>query len=48
MFVGNLDQISRHLPDLQAGLGALTRIRSLLAAEPEPTGGRPVPEGCWT
>jgi ABC-type multidrug transport system fused ATPase/permease subunit len=45
MFVGNLDQISRHLPDLQAGLGALSRIRGLLAAEPEPTGGLPVPEG---
>jgi ABC-type multidrug transport system fused ATPase/permease subunit len=45
MFVGNLDQISRHLPELQAGLGALTRIRMLLAAEPEPTGGRPVPDG---
>jgi len=45
MFVGNLDQLSRHLPDLQAGLGALTRVRSLLAAEPEPTGGRPVPSG---
>ena len=45
MFVGSLDQISRHLPDLQAGLGALARIRSLLAAEPEPTGGRAVPTG---
>jgi ATP-binding cassette subfamily B protein len=45
MFVGNLDQIARHLPELQAGLGALTRIRMLLAAEPEPTGGLPVPDG---
>ncbi|MCW2681430.1 MAG: transporter [Frankiales bacterium] len=45
MFVGNLDQISRHLPELQAGLGALARIRMLLAAEPEPTGGLPVPDG---
>jgi ATP-binding cassette subfamily B protein len=45
MFVGNLDQISRHLPELQAGLGALTRIRMLLAAEPEPTGGHAVPAG---
>ena len=45
MFVGNLDQISRHLPELQAGLGALTRVRMMLAAEPEPTGGLPVPDG---
>ncbi|MBW3648096.1 MAG: ABC transporter ATP-binding protein/permease, partial [Actinobacteria bacterium] len=44
-FVGQLDQISRHLPDLQAGLGALTRLRSMLAVEPEPTGGLPVPGG---
>ncbi|MCW2776882.1 MAG: msbA 1, partial [Frankiales bacterium] len=39
-FVGQIDQISRHLPDLQAGLGALTRLRAMLEAEPEPTGGR--------
>lgn len=45
MFVGNLDQISRHLPELQAGLGALTRVRMMLAADPEPTGGRPLPDG---
>jgi ABC-type multidrug transport system fused ATPase/permease subunit len=44
-FVGQLDQIARHLPDLQAGLGALTRLRSMLEAEPEPVGGRPVPTG---
>ena len=45
MFVGNLDQISRHMPELQAGLGALTRVRMMLRAEPEPVGGRPLPEG---
>jgi ABC-type multidrug transport system fused ATPase/permease subunit len=44
-FVGQIDQISRHLPDLQAGLGALTRLRSMLDAAPEPLGGRPVPAG---
>jgi ATP-binding cassette subfamily B protein len=44
-FVGELDRIARHLPELQAGLGALTRLRSLLSAEPEPVGGRPVPAG---
>ncbi|TAL16137.1 MAG: ATP-binding cassette domain-containing protein [Frankiales bacterium] len=45
MFVGNLDQISRHMPELQAGLGALTRVRMLLRAAPEPAGGAPLPEG---
>ncbi|GAC1439484.1 MAG: ATP-binding cassette domain-containing protein [Mycobacteriales bacterium] len=44
-FVGQIDQISRHLPDLQAGLGALTRLRAMLEAEPEPVGGLPVPAG---
>src|SRR3954469_4794339 len=44
-FVGQIDQIARHLPDLQAGLGALTRLRSMLEAEPEPVGGLPVPTG---
>src|SRR4051812_22324990 len=44
-FVGQIDQIARHLPDLQAGLGALTRLRQMLEAEPEPIGGLPVPSG---
>jgi ABC-type multidrug transport system fused ATPase/permease subunit len=44
-FVGQIDQIARHLPELQAGLGALTRLRTMLEAEPEPVGGRPVPAG---
>ena len=44
-FVGQIDQIARHLPDLQQGLGALTRLRQLLDVEPEPTGGLPVPAG---
>ncbi len=44
-FVGQVDQIARHLPDLQAGLGALTRLRSMLEAAPEPVGGLPVPTG---
>src|SRR4051812_24401395 len=44
-FVGQVDQIARHLPDLQAGLGALTRLRSMLDAEPEPVGGLAVPSG---
>lgn len=44
-FVGQIDQIARHLPELQAGLGALARLRTMLAAEPEPVGGLPVPDG---
>ncbi|TWH32074.1 ABC transporter ATP-binding protein [Isoptericola variabilis] len=44
-FVGQIDQLARHLPDLQEGVGAAIRIRQLLEAEPEPAGGRPVPDG---
>ncbi|MBM6400160.1 ABC transporter ATP-binding protein [Phycicoccus sonneratiae] len=44
-FVGQVDQMARHLPELQAGLGAITRLRQLLGAAPEPDGGRPVPDG---
>ncbi|MFW6774589.1 ATP-binding cassette domain-containing protein [Nocardioides sp. CPCC 205120] len=42
-FVGQVDQMARHIPDLQAGLGALVRLRQLLGAEREPEGGAPVP-----
>jgi ATP-binding cassette, subfamily B, bacterial len=44
-FVGQVDQVARQLPDLQAGLGALVRLRQLLAVEPEPAGGRALPDG---
>ena len=44
-FVGQVDQMARHLPELQAGLGAITRLRQLLGVAPEPAGGRPVPGG---
>jgi len=44
-FVGQIDQVARHLPDLQAGLGAVVRLRQLLSVEPEPQGGRPLPAG---
>ncbi|WP_300681405.1 ABC transporter ATP-binding protein [Nocardioides sp.] len=44
-FVGQVDQLGRHLPDLQAGIGALTRLRQLLDVEPEPVGGAEVPGG---
>ncbi|WP_193612231.1 ATP-binding cassette domain-containing protein [Nocardioides lijunqiniae] len=43
MFVGQVDQLARHLPDLQAGFGAVLRLRDLLGAEREPEGGAPVP-----
>ena len=44
-FVGQVDQIARHIPDLQQGLGALARLRQLMAVEPEPVGGLPLPAG---
>lgn len=47
-FVGQFDQLARHLPDLQEGIGATIRIRELLDSEPEPVGGRPVPSGPLT
>jgi len=45
MFVGQVDQLARNLPDLQAGFGAVLRLRGLLGAEREPGGGEPLPEG---
>jgi ABC-type multidrug transport system fused ATPase/permease subunit len=44
-FVGQVDQLARHLPDLQAGLGAVIRLRGLMASDPEPDGGRDLPDG---
>ena len=40
-----LGALAHHLPDLQAGFGAVLRLRSLLASEREPTGGLSVPAG---
>jgi ABC-type multidrug transport system fused ATPase/permease subunit len=48
MFVGQVDQLARHLPDLQAGFGAVIRLRGLMASDPEPEGGRPLPDGPLT
>lgn len=45
MFVGQVDQLARHLPDLQAGFGAVLRLRGLLGAEREPVGGLDLPPG---
>ncbi len=44
-FVGQIDQVARQIPDLQAGMGALIRLRGLLGVEPEPEGGRTLPRG---
>lgn len=45
LFVGQTDNLIHHLPDIQEGLGAITRIRQMLAVAPEPAGGRAVPDG---
>ncbi|HEV6954519.1 MAG TPA: ATP-binding cassette domain-containing protein [Promicromonospora sp.] len=45
MFVGQMDNLVHHLPDIQEGLGAVLRIRQMLGVEPEPEGGRDVPAG---
>ncbi|WP_210651498.1 ABC transporter ATP-binding protein [Nocardioides sp. SYSU D00065] len=45
MFVGGVDMLARHLPDLQEGFGAVLRLRAMLASPAEPTGGLSVPEG---
>jgi ATP-binding cassette subfamily B protein len=44
-FVGQVDMLARHLPDLQEGFGAVLRLRGMLGAPAEPTGGRPLPDG---
>ena len=44
-FVGQIAMVANHLPDLQAGLGAVIRLRQMLTVPPEPDGGRPVPDG---
>ncbi|WP_197716009.1 ATP-binding cassette domain-containing protein [Tsukamurella paurometabola] len=43
LFVGQVAQLAEQLPDLQAGMGAILRIRHMLAAPPEPEGGDDVP-----
>ncbi|MGZ4628046.1 ATP-binding cassette domain-containing protein [Oryzihumus sp.] len=45
MFVGQTDMLARHLPDPQAGFGAVLRLRGLLGAESEPLGGDDLPAG---
>jgi len=45
MFVGQVDQVAHHLPDVQSGVGALVRLRDLMATAPEPVGGLAAPTG---
>ncbi|UDY25334.1 ATP-binding cassette domain-containing protein [Nocardioides sp. Kera G14] len=44
-FVGQINEVSHRLPDIQAGIGAIVRIRQMLSVEPEQAGGEPVPDG---
>lgn len=43
-FVGQIAMLANNLPELQEGLGAVMRLRQMLAVEPEPEGGRDVPQ----
>lgn len=42
-FVGRVGRLAEQLPDLQAGLGAVTRLCQLMGVEPEDAAGDPVP-----
>ncbi|HQE31401.1 MAG TPA: ABC transporter ATP-binding protein [Propionibacteriaceae bacterium] len=41
-FVGVVGFVAEQLPDIQAGLGAVTRLRQMLALPSEPVGGRTI------
>ena len=43
--IGQINQLARHLPELQAGMGAIVRLRQLVGADPEPVGGQAIPDG---
>lgn len=43
--VNEIAQLARQLPELQAGMGAVIRLRELASSEAEATGGRPFPRG---
>lgn len=45
MFVGQVDMLARQLPDLQEGMGAVLRLRGMLAVPAEPVGGAALPHG---
>ncbi|MEP9384102.1 ABC transporter ATP-binding protein [Nocardioides sp. KR10-350] len=44
-FVGQINNLAHQLPDIQAGLGAVIRLRQMLGVPAEPTGGDAVPAG---
>lgn len=44
-FVGQINDMSHQLPDIQAGVGAIVRLRQMLSVPAEPLGGEPVPDG---
>jgi ABC-type multidrug transport system fused ATPase/permease subunit len=44
-FAGQIGMLANHLPDLQAGMGAVVRLRQMLAVPPEPEGGSALPDG---
>ncbi|WP_148239281.1 ATP-binding cassette domain-containing protein [Ruania zhangjianzhongii] len=44
-FVGLVEQVAEQLPELQAGMGALIRLRQMLSSPPEPVGGQELPQG---
>ncbi|MDQ1680284.1 MAG: ATP-binding cassette, subfamily bacterial, partial [Frankiaceae bacterium] len=43
-FVGSVNQVAHHVPEVQAALGALARIRLLLATPQEDAAGAPLPD----
>ncbi|MBJ7287289.1 ABC transporter ATP-binding protein [Williamsia sp.] len=43
--IGQINQLARHLPELQAGMGAIIRLRQLVGTDPEPVGGQSIPDG---
>ncbi|HEX8780502.1 MAG TPA: ABC transporter ATP-binding protein, partial [Nocardioides sp.] len=45
MFVGQVNMLAMHLPDLQEGFGAVIRLRGMLASPAEPVGGEDLPDG---
>lgn len=43
--VNEIAELARQLPELQAGMGAIIRIRQLMDSESEPAGGATIPAG---
>lgn len=44
-FVGYISRVADQLPDIQAGMGAVIRLRQMLAVDPEPSGGASLTDG---